>query len=175
MTKARAQYVSRKKHPLILAALLIPLLAATLLSGISELRADDVYLEPNTEYQPQDVVKIVVDALQGNSVAADNDGIATVYRFASPGNRATTGPLSRFTKMITTGFSDMLNHAGARYDAMEVSGDTAVQAVWLFTDTGAEIGYAFQLGRQQSGEFRGMWMTDAVIPLGPGPGSGTRI
>lgn len=77
--------------------------------------------------------------------------------------------------MIKRGFPDMLNHAGARYDAMEVTGETAVQAVWLFTDSGAEIGYAFQLGLQSSGEYQGMWMTDAVVPLGKGPGSGTRI
>lgn len=175
MNKARARTAPQNRRPLILAVFLIPLMAAVLLTSASNLRADNASLVPNADYQPQDVVKIVVKALQTNSEAADNDGIAAVYRFASPGNRANTGPLNRFITMIKRGFPDMLNHAGARYDAMEVTGETAVQAVWLFTDSGAEIGYAFQLGRQSSGEYQGMWMTDAVVPLGKGPGSGTRI
>ncbi|MFK8082527.1 MAG: DUF4864 domain-containing protein [Granulosicoccus sp.] len=174
MIKARAQS-STGNHSLILAAVVVPILAATLLLSSVTLRAEDTALEPSADYKPQDVVRIVIDALQNNSAAADNDGIATVYRFASPGNRANTGPLSRFTRMITKGFPDMLNHTGARFDPMEVSGETAVQAVWLFTDSGAETGYAFQLGRQKSGQYKGMWMTDAVVPLGPGPRSGTKI
>ena len=69
----------------------------------------------------------------------------------------------------------MLNHAGARYDPMEIAGETAVQAVWLMQDSGKEVGYAFKLSRQAAGDYQGMWMTDAVVPLGPSENSGTRI
>jgi len=69
----------------------------------------------------------------------------------------------------------MLNHTGARFDPIEIRDDVAVQAVWLQTDTGAEYGYAFKLGKQQVGDFKGMWMTDAVIPLGQSPDSGLGI
>jgi len=144
------------------------------LAGIAVAGADDSSPQPTPEYAPQEVVRIVVDSLQNNDL--DNDsGIVTVWRFASPGNRAFTGPLPRFTRMIKQGFPDMLNHAGARYESMEVSGDTAVQAVWLSDDSGREFGYAFQLSKQASGEFAGSWMTDAVIPLGQSAESGTRI
>lgn len=129
-------------------------------------------LEPNTSFLPQDVVKIVVDSLQKNDESKNDDGIATVFQFASPSNRSYTGPLPRFTQMIKRGFSDMLNHAGARFDPMEVNENTAVQAVWLITSNGTEVGYAFQLRKQPSGEFAGMWMTEGVLPLGK---SGTRI
>jgi len=175
MIKAHARQAPRRRLLAINTAFLLILFAALLASGISQLRADDANLAPNTDYQPQEVVKIVINALQSNSEDANDDGIATVFRFASPGNRAQTGPLKRFTNMIRIGYPEMLNHAEARFDPIAISGETAVQAVWLYTDEGVEIGYAFQLGRQQSGEFQGMWMTDSVIPLGKGPNSGTRI
>lgn len=132
-------------------------------------------LSPVPEYNPQEVVEIVIDALKSNSEAQGDDGIATVFRFASPRNRAHTGPLNRFSNMIKQGFPDMLNHAGARYEPIEIFGSTAVQKVWLYNTNGTEIGYAFQLGRQSGGEFDGCWMTDAVIPLGESAESGTSI
>lgn len=135
----------------------------------------DNTLQPNTQYQPEEVVKIVVEALGSNAASQNDDGIATVFRFASPGNRASTGPLSRFTSMIKRGFSDMLNFSDSRYDPIEIRGDQAVQAVWLMMPDGTELGYAFQMGKQQSGEYKNMWMTEGVLPLGRGPKSGTRI
>ena len=158
----------------ILAAITLPLIAATFFLLAFSARADNAPLMPSPDYEPEQVVKIVIDSLQGNTEPEDQ-GIATVFRFASPGNQANTGPFDRFARMIRGGFSDMLNHAGARYDPMEVSGDTAVQAVWLLTDSGKEVGYAFQLSRQSSGKFKDIWMTDTVVPLGKGSRSGTEI
>ncbi|WP_088917784.1 DUF4864 domain-containing protein [Granulosicoccus antarcticus] len=131
-------------------------------------------IEPNENFTPQQVVQIVVDSLKHND--ADNDaGIATVFRFASPANKISTGPLNRFRAMIKKGFPDMLNHSNARYEAMKVSGNTAIQAVWLMTHSGKEIGYAFQLSKQSGGQNANMWLTDRVIPLGIGKESGLRI
>lgn len=130
--------------------------------------------QPARNLTPQEVVRIVVNALKDNDAQNDN-GIATVFSFASPANKLSTGPLSRFTTMIKKGFPDMLNHSSARFDPMEVDADTALQAVWLMTPSGTEVGYAFQLSRQVDGSYSGMWMTDMVIPLGKGPGSGMRI
>ena len=121
------------------------------------------------------MVEIVVSALQANSEENNDAGIATVYSFASPGNRANTGPLERFARMVKGGFPDMLNHLGARYEPIEITGNNALQAVWLTSVTGKETGYAFKMGKQLSGEYKGMWMTEAVIPLGLGAQSGTRI
>jgi len=152
----------------MLCALLLPLMAAALLLISPTSKADGTTLAPSSDYRPQEVVQIVINSLQENSSADNDSGIATVFRFASPGNKAGTGPLPRFTSMIKRGFPDMLNHAGARYDAMEIVDDVAVQAVWLLQDSGREVGYAFKLSRQADGEYAGMWMTDAVVPLGPG-------
>jgi len=152
------------------------LLALSLFFLISNsAHADGASLEPDTVYQPEDVVKIVIEALRSNNQSQNDDGIATVFRFASPQNRAATGPLSRFTNMIKQGFSDMLNQRDSRYDPIDIRGKQALQAVWLMMPDGKEIGYAFHLGKQESGKYAGMWMTESVVPLGFGPNSGTGI
>ncbi|NND89664.1 MAG: DUF4864 domain-containing protein [Granulosicoccus sp.] len=142
-----------------------------LLAGLhSRVHADEI--APHASLTPQQVVRIVIDSLKFNDESNDA-GIATVFRFASPGNKAATGPLPRFTQMIKRGFPDMLNHAGARFEPMQIDGLTALQVVWLLKPSGQEVGYAFQLGKQTEGNFQGVWMTEAVAPLGAG--SGIRI
>lgn len=153
----------------IFAALMLVLVTAA-----GAVRADSEPA-PSPDLTPQDVVGIVVKALRDNDKSGSDEGIATVFRFASPDNRSTTGPLARFTRMIKVGFSDMLTHVSSRYDAMTIEADKALQAVWLMAPSGEEVGYAFQLGRQAGGEFDGMWMTESVLPLGKGAQSGIRI
>lgn len=130
--------------------------------------AEEINVTPNETYTPQQVIGIVLASMQKN--AADDEGIATVFRFASPDNKLVTGPLPRFTQMIKSGFSDMLNHTSARLEKINVDGDVAVQEVWLQTQSGTEYGYEFKLSVQRGGEHDGMWMTDAVIPIGKNTG-----
>jgi len=149
--------------------------ATILLTATTLLTAADAVIEPSTDYAPEEVVRIVINALKENDAAKGDTGIATVFRFASPGNRSSTGPLERFTRMIKLGFGDMLNHVDSRYDEMDIRDDVAVQAVWLTLSDGKQIGYAFQLAKQSTGEYKDMWMTDSVIPLGRRKGSGQSI
>jgi len=121
---------------------------------------------PNIELAPDEVIQIVIDALKSNDPTKDDDGIATVFEFASPGNKSVTGPLERFTQMIKGGFGDMLNHVDSEFGNIEVNEDVALQAVWLTSSSGKRSGYVFQLGKQASGEFEGMWMTESVWPIG---------
>ncbi len=142
--------------------------AATLLYLLAVGTVSAETLKPSTDYRPQDVVSIIVEALRTNSPSTGDEGIATVFNFASPANRNQTGPLPRFTNMLKTGYGDMLNHLANRSDPMQVDGNVAMQAVWLTTTAGTETGYVFRLRKQPDGEFSGMWMTDAVYPVGPG-------
>lgn len=128
--------------------------------------ADTPTTSPNAKLTPSEVVHIIVDALKTNDPANDDDGIATVFEFASPGNKSATGPLQRFTQMIKGGFGDMLNHVDSDFGEIEMKDGTALQAVWLTSPSGKETGYVFQLGKQKSGSFEGMWMTESVWPIG---------
>lgn len=144
------------------------MLAAMLLITPKIALSQESTVVPNETYTPQEVISIVLDSLQKN--ADDDEGIATVFRFASPDNKSVTGPLPRFTQMIKSGYPDMLNYMSVRYEAIEISGDIAVQALWLRTESGTEYGYAFKLSKQVGGAHDGMWMTDAVIPIGKNSG-----
>ena len=164
-------------RPLALAAVLgaasigaSPAALAAAAEGIDVIEA-----RPAADRPPQEVVEIVVAALRDNPATDDDAGIATVFAFASPGNRAATGPFERFRAMIKRGYSDMLGFAESRTDELRLEDDTAFQVVWLRQDDGRETGYVFQLGLQEGGEYDGMWMTDAVYPIGEGPRSGTSI
>src|SRR6478735_3394052 len=63
---------------------------------------------PRKEYEPDQVVQIVMDALQNND---DHDaGIVTTFNFASPGNKRLTGPVERFIPMVrSAAYRSMLN------------------------------------------------------------------
>jgi len=149
-----------------------PFVALIVLAGLcfiagTAAQADDANcdLSPSIGMKPRTVVETVIDALRTND-SGDN-GIATVYCFASPGNKQVTGPFERFAMMIKRGYGDMLNHSDSDFDQMEVSGEVAMQSVWLTTPEGTVVGYMFRLGKQDSGEFAGMWMTEAVYRLDP--------
>jgi hypothetical protein len=130
--------------------------------------AQGLNMAPNETYTPQQVIGIALDSMQKN--VDDNEGIATVFRFASPENKSVTGPLSRFTQMIKREYPDMLNHTSARLEDIYIAGDVATQAVWLQTQSGTEYGYQFKLSIQRGGIHDGMWMTDSVIPIGKNMG-----
>lgn len=149
------------------------LIAAAIFLPISAY-ADSDELTPNTNLSPDDVVQIVVTALKTNS-NQNNDGIETVFRFASPKNKAVTGPIERFTQMIKRGFPDMLNHLKSEVSDIKIEGNTALQAVWLTTVTGSKHGYMFQLGKQANGPYKDMWMTEAVMPIGTNAPKGQSI
>ena len=61
----------------------------------------------------------------------------------------------------------MLNHIASEYEPIEIDGKVAQQRVWLETADGSVVGYLFRHGKQSSGEFSDMWMTDAVYRLDP--------
>lgn len=125
--------------------------------------ADDLpgdAVAPAPGLSPAEVVRIQLEALRHND---DLDrGIEVAFRFASPSNKRSTGPLPRFARMIKTGpYALMLGYQSAAYEDVEISGDRARQRVTLIGPGGA-TGYEFFLSRQVHAECQGCWMTDAV-------------
>ena len=117
-------------------------------------------LVPRPELSPEEVIRIQLEALRHNDER--DRGIAVAFRFASPANRANTGPLPRFIQMIEQGpYALMLAFREASYGAVELSGESARQRVTL-TGTHALVSYWFYLSRQSEEPYVGCWMTDAV-------------
>ena len=123
---------------------------------------------PRKEYGPDQVVQIVMDALQNND---DRDaGIVTTFNFASPGNKRFTGPVERFIPMVRSpAYQPMLNFRSAEYGELSLSEDklSAEQLVSLVAADGETVGYLFHLSKQPDGEFKGCWMTDGVVRVRP--------
>jgi len=124
---------------------------------------------PSLQLQPADVVRIVIEALANNDEPFADAGIATTFAFASPANKANTGPLSKFTQMVKNpAYAIMIDHREHEFSEVVLTGNKAYQMVRILGTSGAEVVFAFRLGLQQDGEFAGMWMTDAVWPVASG-------
>lgn len=114
---------------------------------------------PNPALDPPQVVEAMLAALKKNS----EQGIAELFRFSSPGNRAVTGPYERFRVMIQEGFPDMLGHRSARVAPALIDGDRAMLPVEIVGSDNETHRYVFLLSRQSGPECEGCWMADAVV------------
>ena len=132
--------------------------------------------QPSADLRPAEVVRIQVEALQHNDDPTPDAGIATTFRFASPSNRAATGPLDRFARMVHgPAYGDMLDADRAEYIPIAIDGDRAAQRVTLLHGDGRRATYVFQLSRQAGGPCDGCWMTDGVAREAPQQSGTTRI
>lgn len=137
-----------------LGAVLIVLIAAPLAFA-----QDAATRGPGPDLDPPQVVEAMMLALKKNTP----QGIAELYRFSSPGNRAKTGPLENFAAMIREGFPDMLGHRAARAAPPLIDGERAMVPVEVQSNQGEVSRYIFLLSRQNIPECKGCWMADAVF------------
>lgn len=141
-----------------------PSTATVLPQASNALTADPGY--PDPKFSPADVVRIQLQAMQANDVPHKNAGIEIAFRFASPKNKSTTGPLERFIDMVNNPvYRAMLNHRTVNFGQLEIEQDKAVQPVILVGRNGERAGYLFALSKQSSGRYASCWMTDAVIRI----------
>ena len=57
-------------------------------------------IKPNSNLQPFEVLMIQLNSLKNNNTPYKDAGIEQTWEFAHPFNKASTGPLKRFKKMI---------------------------------------------------------------------------
>jgi hypothetical protein len=129
--------------------------------------------EPNPKLSPEQVVRIQMSALKHNDKPNPDAGIAIAFKFASPANKAETGPIEKFGLMLKNGaYKPMLNHRSAEVGPATIKGSEADLKVTIVDSEGQQTIYMFVLSRQADGPFRGCWMTDGVIKVS-GPGDET--
>ena len=121
---------------------------------------------PSPELSPQDVVRVVCNAMKDNGPT--DDGIATVFAFASPDNRKMTGPLERFIPLVKSpAYAPMINCKSIELGPGETVEGVTQQSVKITAADGAVIVYVFILSKQADGEYKDCWMTDGVMPVRP--------
>jgi hypothetical protein len=133
-------------------------------------------LQPNPNLSPEQVITIVLEALQRNDEQAPDAGIATAFRFASPGNRAATGPLERFIQLVKSpAYKPLLNHKTATRGTVRIADDIARQRVTLTSANGERIVYLFTVSKQTEDPYKNCWMTDGVERLRDDQNDGQQV
>lgn len=123
--------------------------------------------QPDPMLGPEQIIQIQLQALKRNDEPEADSGIATVFAFASPANRAMTGPLARFTQMLHNPlYLPMLGYRAAQAGPLELTGDAVQQSVMLLDSEDKTAVYLFSLSRQTDGPYAGCWMTDGVMRTG---------
>jgi hypothetical protein len=126
--------------------------------------------QPSPQLTPEQVVRLVTEAMGHNDTPAADAGIATAFAFASPGNRHATGPLARFVPMVKhPTYAPLLDYATIEYTPIRVVGDYAEQLVTVTDKQGNTAAFLWILSRQVDGEYEDCWMTDGVTRLGIEP------
>ena len=121
---------------------------------------------PSPQLSPEEVVKIVTDALGAND--ANDNGIRTTFNFASPSNKEVTGPIEHFIPLVKNPmYEPMLNHRSATFKKLAADANHAQELVTLITNRGTKVYYVFILSKQTDGEFKDCWMTDGVQRVEP--------
>lgn len=128
--------------------------------------------KPDPSLDPVTVVKLQLEALAHVDQPVKDAGLAVVFRFASPGNQAQTGPLEKFSRMIRSGYADMLNHRSASVVKSTIDGDQALEAVEIIDRAGVTHRYVFILSKQTEAPYKDCWMTDGVINA---PGEAAKV
>ena len=121
-------------------------------------------LKPTPAINPEEVVKIQLSSLMNNNEPYLNAGIEQTWEFAHPSNRAFTGPIQRFTKMMyAPSYAVMLDHK--KHDIIEVKLDKNIAYFFieLTSIDGKIFGFKWTLEKvKEEGGFKDCWMTTAV-------------
>lgn len=118
--------------------------------------------QPQSALTPETTVRLQLEALRDNDHPEKDAGIATVFAFASPPNRAQTGPLNRFVKMIHGNYADLIDHREARLLKTQFEDAQAIQPVEVISRSGVRYRYLFILRQYTLPQGR-CWLTDGVI------------
>jgi hypothetical protein len=125
-------------------------------------------LSPKPELTPQQVVEYQLLVLQRNDQPTPDAGIEKAFRFASPANKKSTGPISHFISMVhSAGYAPLLNAKESAVIRAQLEDDQAKILTRVVSAGGSEMFYLFLLSRQSEGENANCWMTDGVIGLQP--------
>ena len=123
-------------------------------------------LHPDPKLSPQEVVEFQLAALRANDLPTADAGIERTFRFASPANKAATGPLEHFTVMVHgSQYSSLINAVEGSVTKAVIQDNKAQILVRVVSASDSEVYYVFMLSKQTDGDYINCWMTDGVVPL----------
>ena len=128
-------------------------------------------LEPKSNINPSDVIRIQLLGLQKNDYKFKDSGIEQTWKFAHPNNKKVTGPLNNFKRMIKgDSYQMMINHLSHTITQLG-SGDKWAQFEVTILDK-EKIYHKFNWQVEKytvEGPLKDCWLTTMVsspVPLG---------
>ena len=121
-------------------------------------------VKPNTNLQPFDVLMIQLSSLKNNNTPYTDAGIEQTWEFAHPNNKAMTGPLDKFKKMIySEGYKILISHQSAEITILKETENISVYKVTILTKNKKKYYYIWQVEKVLSeGKLKNCWMTTSV-------------
>ena len=133
-----------------------------LLTLSNTLHAD--MIKPDPSISPKEVISIQLIALQNNDLPFNDAGIEQTWEFAHPDNRAFTGPLDNFIRMLKNpSYVMMIDHLEHKIIPVQEQEMNSYYFVELIDSNGKKFGFEWTVEKvNQNGKFKDCWMTVGV-------------
>ena len=121
-------------------------------------------VKPNSNLKPFDVLMIQLNSLKDNNTPYKDAGIEQTWEFAHPMNKAATGPLEKFKKMIYSDNYEMLiSHENTKAEILKESPNKFMFKVYILSKDKKKYYFIWQIEKvEQEGKFKDCWMTTGV-------------
>ena len=121
-------------------------------------------LKPNVNLKPFDVLVIQLNSLKNNDNPYKDAGIEQTWEFAHPNNKAVTGPLDKFKKMIySKSYKLLISHLNSEITILKETEDMSVYKVIVLTKNKKKYYYIWQVEKVfLEGNLKNCWMTTSV-------------
>ena len=128
-------------------------------------------IKPNNSIEPYQVLKIQLSSLKKNDDPYKDSGITQTWEFAHPNNQKSTGPLSRFIKMLNgDSYKVLLNHKEHKITEIQLTNFVASYEVTIIDENKSYYKFNWQVEKYtKDGILKDCWLTTMVsapIPLG---------
>ena len=121
-------------------------------------------IKPNSSLKPFDVLMIQLNSLKNNNTPYKDAGIEQTWEFAHPINKASTGPLERFKKMIySDSYKILISHENNKATILNESNKKFVYKVYVLSKNKKRYYYIWQIEKvTREGNLKDCWMTSGV-------------
>ncbi len=121
-------------------------------------------IKPNATLKPFDVLMIQLNSLKNNNNPYKDAGIEQTWEFAHPNNKALTGPLESFKKMIySESYKILIRHENNKTIVLKKTLNKFVYKVYVLSKDKEKYYYIWQIEKvEKEGKFKNCWMTTEV-------------
>ena len=118
-------------------------------------------VKPNSNLKPFDVLMIQLNSLKNNNSPYKDAGIEQTWEFAHPINKASTGPLENFKKMIySKNYEILIKHVNSKVTLISKTKNKSVYKVSILSKDKKKYNYTWQLEKVLfDGSLKNCWMT----------------